>query len=44
VEFDVSRYGKDGIPLEEQEAMKYYILPHIRNKVSGLKIESIEEV
>jgi len=44
IEFNVKRYGKDGLPLEAREAMKYYVLPHIKNRIRAAKIVSIEEV
>lgn len=43
VEFLISRYGKDGLPLETEEAIKEYVMPHVREPLVDGKIE-IKEI
>lgn len=40
----VRRHYQDGIPLEREEVMRDYILPHIRKSRAKIEIISIEEI
>jgi hypothetical protein len=40
----VRRHYKDGIPLTNQEALREYVLPHVKRSRAKIEIISVEEL